>query len=318
MTLFQETGWFFLKKALIRIGGACLVLFAAATLTFIALHLAPGDPVTAILGGSANPTPETIQEIRQEYGLDQPIMVQYGLHVWRVLSGQLGSSFSQHMPVTDVLWQQAPHTLKLMLASLITAWVFAVLSVTLSARKPIFDSAFSSLETLFAGLPQFWIGIMLLWLFAYQLGLLPPAGTHGFSSLILPTLSLAIPLGGFLAQVMRESFKTTLDQPFVLTARSRGVSDNSVRFRHVLRHALLPGVSLSTWAIGALVGNVVPVEVVFSRQGLGRQLFLAVSMHDMPLVTGIILFIALVYVLASFLADVLYVIIDPRIQEARV
>ncbi|MCC6106150.1 ABC transporter permease [Acetobacter sp.] len=317
MISFPNSGFVFLKKLMIRVGGACLVLFAAATLTFITLHLAPGDPVTAILGGSANPTPETIREIREEYGLDQPLMVQYALHIWHVLSGHLGASFSQHMPVTDVLWQQAPPTLKLMLSSLVLAWVFAVLSVTLSARKPFFDSAFSSLETFFAGLPQFWIGIILLWLFAYQLGLLPPAGTHGFSSLILPSLSLAIPLGGFLAQVMRESFKTTLDQPFVLTARARGLSDNAVRFRHVLRHALLPGVSLSTWAVGALVGNAVAVEFIFSRQGVGRQLFLAVSMHDMPLVTGIILFISVVYILASFLADILYVIVDPRIQEAR-
>ncbi|MDN7349843.1 ABC transporter permease [Acetobacter senegalensis] len=317
MIPFPNSGFVFLKKLMIRTGGACLVLFAAATLTFITLHLAPGDPVTAILGGSANPTPETIREIREEYGLDQPLMVQYALHIWHVLSGHLGASFSQHMPVTDVLLQQAPPTLKLMLSSLVLAWGFAVLSVTLSARKPFFDSAFSSLETFFAGLPQFWIGIILLWLFAYQFGLLPPAGTHGFSSLILPSLSLAIPLGGFLAQVMRESFKTTLDQPFVLTARARGLSDNAVRFRHVLRHALLPGVSLSTWAVGALVGNTVAVEFIFSRQGLGRQLFLAVSMHDMPLVTGIILFISVVYILASFLADILYVIIDPRIQEAR-
>lgn len=317
MTLLPHTQSILLKKLMIRVGGACLVLFAATTLTFVTLHLAPGDPVTAILGGSANPTPETIQEIRAEYGLDQPLMVQYTLHLWHVLSGHLGSSFSQHMPVKDVLWQQAPPTLKLMLSSLALAWGFAVLSVTLSARKPVFDSVFSSLETFFAGLPQFWIGIILLWLFAYQLGLLPPAGTHGFSSLILPSLSLAIPLGGFLAQVMRETFKTTLDQPFVLTARARGLSDNAVRFRHVLRHALLPGVSLSTWAIGALVGNAVAVEFIFSRQGLGRQLFLAVSMHDMPLVTGIILFISVIYVLASFLADTLYLIIDPRIQEAR-
>ena len=133
---------------------------------------------------------------------------------------------------------------------------------------------------------------------------------------MLPAFSLAIPLAGFIAQVTRESLELTLDQPFVLTARTRGLSDLAVRFRHALRHALLPGVSLSGWAIGALISGAVVCEVIFSRKGVGRQLYQAVQAQDLPLVIGISLVVAAGYVLANILVDLLYQWIDPRQQEA--
>ncbi|MFT8421977.1 MAG: ABC transporter permease [Gluconacetobacter sp.] len=307
-----------LHRAAWRLLGGLLVLLAAASLTFAALHLTPGDPVTAILGGAAaNPTPEAIAAARHEYGLDRPLAVQYGLYIARIARGDLGQSFSQHMPVIAVLRAQAPPTLALMAASLAVAWLLALLSVVPTARRGMAGAIASTLETISAGLPQFWLGILLLWGLAFEWRLLPPAGNHGLPALVLPTLSLAIPLAGFIAQVMRESFDLALDQPFILTARARGLSDGAVRLCHALRHALLPCIGLSTWAVGALVGNAVAIEIIFSRQGLGRELFLSVATHDMPLVSGIVLFIALTYILAGLAADTLIVLVDPRLKGTR-
>ncbi|MFS3133836.1 ABC transporter permease [Gluconacetobacter sacchari] len=301
-----------------RLAGGLLVLLAAASLTFAALHLAPGDPVTAILGGaSANPTPEAIAAARHEYGLDRPLAVQYGLYLARIARGELGQSFSLHMPVIAVLRAQAPPTLALMASSLGVAWLLALLSVVPTARRGLSGAIASTLETIGAGLPQFWLGILLLWGLAFEWRLLPPAGNHGLPTLVLPTLSLAIPLAGFLAQVMRESFDLALGQPFILTARARGLGDGAVRLRHALRHALLPCIGLSSWAVGALVGNAVAIEIIFSRQGLGRALFLSVATHDMPLVSGIVLFVALVYILAGLAADTLFILVDPRLKGTR-
>ncbi|MBX8474297.1 ABC transporter permease [Pseudomonas cichorii] len=305
------------RRAAIRLAGGVLVLWAVATLTFFALRLMPGDPVLAILGGpSGNPTAETIEATRQEYGLDKPLPVQYAVYLGRLLQGDLGNSYSQHQPVTQVLAEQGGATLELTLASLALAWVLVLLlTVVTSGRGRLIGGAASFAETLSAALPHFWLGVVLLAVFAFGLRWFPPAGSDSLASLVLPAFSLAIPLAGFIAQVTRESLELTLDQPFVLTARTRGLSDLAVRFRHALRHALLPGVSLSGWAIGALISGAVVCEVIFSRKGVGRQLYQAVQAQDLPLVIGISLVVAAGYVLANILVDLLYQWIDPRQQE---
>lgn len=175
----------------------------------------------------------------------------------------------------------------------------------------------SAIETISASLPQFWLGIVLLAVFAFGLRLFPPGGNEGLTSLVLPALALALPLAGFLAQVMRELLELALDQPFVLSARTRGLSDWHVRTKHALRHAVLPAISLSAWAVGSLIGNAVLVEYIFSRQGLGRQLYQAVSLQDMPLTIGITLFVTLVYIISSILVDALYAVVDPRLKAGR-
>ena len=283
------------------------------------MHLMPGDPVTAILGGpTANTTPETIAAAIREYGLDKPLPTQYALYLGRLLRGDLGVSFSQHLPVAMVLRDQVGQTLILTTCALVGAWTLALLSVlSLVRRSRLLDGLGSALETIGASLPQFWLGILLLWLFAFRLQLLPPAGNSGVAALVLPTLSLAIPLGGFIAKVTRESLELALDQPFILSARTRGLSDWNVRVGHALRHAVLPGLSLSAWAIGALLGNAVVVETIFSRQGIGRQLFQAVSVQDMPLTVGITLFVTVTYIAASIVIDLVTILVDPRLKESR-
>lgn len=306
------------RRAGVRLGGGLLVLWAVATLIFFVLRLMPGDPVLAILGGpGGNPSPETIAEAVREYGLDKPLITQYGLYLGRLVQGDLGTSYSQHLPITQVLNEQFWPTLQLTLSSLLLAWLL-VLSMTLltAGRRQRWLRGLSSLaETLAAALPQFWLGILLLSIFAFGLKLFPPAGSDGWRTLVLPSLALAIPLAGFIGQVTRESLELTLEQPFVLTARTRGLSDLAVRFKHVLRHAVLPGISLSGWAIGALISGAVVVEVIFSRKGLGRQLFQAVQTQDLPLTIGISLVVAACYVLVNILVDLLYQWVDPRQQD---
>jgi len=305
------------RRAAIRLGGGLLVLWAVATLTFFALRLMPGDPVLAILGGTTgNPTPEAIEATRREYGLDKPLPVQYVLYLGRLVQGDLGQSYSQHQPVTRVLAEQAGATLELTFAALVLAWLLVLLLTVVTAGRGRLIGGLASLaETLSAALPHFWLGVVLLAVFAFGLRWFPPAGSDSLASLVLPAFSLAIPLAGFIAQVTRESLELTLDQPFILSARSRGLSDLAVRFRHALRHALLPGVSLSGWAIGALISGAVVCEVIFSRKGVGRQLYQAVQLQDLPLVIGITLVVAAAYVLANILVDLLYQWIDPRQQE---
>jgi len=296
-----------------RVVSGVLVILVAATLTFFALHLTPGDPITAILGGpTANPTPQAIAAAIHEYGLDQPLSHQYYIYMRRIVSGDLGQSFSQHMPVIDVMRTQSLPTLELTLFAMTIAWFLAVISTCLTAGVARSGTVMSVVETIWAGLPPFWLGLILLSVLSFKVHLLPPAGSDNFAAIILPALAMAIPLAGFMAKIARESFLVALQQPFILSARMRGASEWRVRTRHALRHAIVPCVNLSTWAFGAMIGNAVAIEMIFSRKGIGRELFLAVSYHDMPLTAGIVMFIALFYVLASVVADAVVQIVDPR------
>lgn len=304
------------RRAVWRVAGGLLVLWAVATLTFFALRLMPGDPVLAILGGpSGNPSPETIAEATREYGLDKPLAVQYALYLGRLVQGDLGVSYSQHLPVTRVLAEQSWATLQLTFTSLVLAWLLVLLLTVLTAGRQRWVAKVASFaETVSAAVPHFWLGLVLLAMFAFGLRWFPPAGSDGWRTLVLPSVALAVPLAGFIAQVTRESLELTLEQPFVLTARTRGLSETAVRFKHALRHAVLPGISLSGWAIGALISGAVVVEVIFSRKGLGRQLYQAVQAQDLPLTIGISLTVAAVYVLANILVDLLHLWVDPRQQ----
>ncbi|HCN66625.1 MAG TPA: ABC transporter permease [Pseudomonas sp.] len=304
------------RRAVWRVAGGLLVLWAVATLTFFALRLMPGDPVLAILGGpSGNPSPETIAEATREYGLDKPLAVQYALYLGRLVQGDLGVSYSQHLPVTRVLAEQSWATLQLTFTSLVLAWLLVLLLTVLTAGRQRWVAKVASFaETVSAAVPHFWLGLVLLAVFAFGLRWFPPAGSDGWRTLVLPSMALAVPLAGFIAQVTRESLELTLEQPFVLTARTRGLSETAVRFKHALRHAVLPGISLSGWAIGALISGAVVVEVIFSRKGLGRQLYQAVQAQDLPLTIGISLTVAAVYVLANILVDLLHLWVDPRQQ----
>ncbi|MFZ4841058.1 ABC transporter permease [Mycetocola saprophilus] len=302
-----------------RLLGALAVLFAVVTLTYFALKLVPGDPVLAILGGGgAAPSDATVAAVRAQYGLDLPVYQQYLNYLSGVFRGDLGTSYIFKRPVLEYLGPQIWPTLQLTLASVALAWLISLALTLLTVRRGrVADAIGNAVEVLFAAIPPFWIGIILLVVFSFTLGWFPVAGNADLRALVLPALALAIPLAGFLAQVTRSSFAEALDQPFVLSARARGASTTGVRIRHALRHALLPGLELSGWAVGSLISGAVVAEVIFSRQGLGRALVDAIVARDTPVVLAVVVFIALVYVVVNILVEILVRVVDPRLIRKR-
>ncbi|MDR7290031.1 MULTISPECIES: ABC transporter permease [Mycolicibacterium] len=307
-----------MRRALIRIAAMLGVLWGAATLTFLAQHLMPGDPAQTILGGAGSkPSPEQLAAVNAQYGFDRPLLTQYVGYLAGLLRGDLGTSYVLKQPVADIIGQQVGPTLVLTITALAASWVIAVVVTLLTAhRSRVLSALGSGVEIVLAALPQYWLGIVLLVVFAFQLHLFPVVGDDGVAGLVLPALTLALPLAGFLGQVTRDEFSTAMEQPFAVSARARGMSDWGVRWRHALRHAVLPGLSLSGWALGSLFSTAVIVEIVFVRPGLGRILVDAVTKQDMPVVVGVTLLVALVYVVANLVVDIAFVRIDPRLRRA--
>lgn len=306
------------QTAVKRLLGAIAVIWAAATIAFFLQEISPGDPATSILGGSgARPTQAQIDAVNEQYGFNDPVLDRYGEFIGNLATGDLGTSYQYKQPVTTVIGEQIGPTMVLMAVSILLAWAIAVAMTLLTAGQGRLRSSLGSgLETFFAGLPQYWLGLVLLVLFSFELRWFPVTGGTSPAALVLPALTLALPLAGFIGQVTRDEFERGLRQPFALSARARGVSETEVRWRHVLRHAVLPGITLSGWAVGATISGAVIVEVIFARPGLGQVLVNAVSAQDLPVVVGITVLLAAVYVVVNLLVDLLYVLVDPRMRSA--
>ncbi|MBF4588086.1 ABC transporter permease [Sphingomonas sp. LR61] len=299
-----------------RLVEAVVLLLAVGTIVFFLEHAVPGDPAVAILGGAAaHPTKEAVAAVTEQYGFDRPLIVQYGDFLGGLFRLDFGESYTLKQSVTTVVAGQIGPTLALTVSALVIAWLLSIASTLVTAGRPGMVGRLGSVvETVAAGLPQFWLGLVLLLVFAVQLHWFPVIGS-GVLGIVLPALTLAIPLAGFLGQVTRDEFEDKQQQPFVLSARSRGLSDRAIRGKYVLRHAALPGVTLSGWGLGSLVSGAVIAEVVFARQGIGQVLVTAVSAQDLPLVIGITFVVALVYVVANILTDIAYVLVDPRLRH---
>lgn len=300
-----------------RVVSAALVLLGAATVVFAAQAVLPGDRATLLLnlqsGEAVERTAEELAPINARYGFDDPLVLQYGRFVGGLLRGDLGVSYQQHAPVTEVIGGQVWPTVHLALGALGVAWAIALGTVLVTAgRRRAVASAGSGFEALAASVPHYWLGVILLVVFAIELRWFPVMGGTDLRATALPVLTLALPLAGFLGQATRDEFDRVLEQPFVTSARARGMGDAGVRLRHVLRHAVLPGITLSGWALGALLSGAVIVESVFSRPGLGQVLVAAVDARDLPVVAGVVMFVATVYVVANVLVDLAYTLVDPR------
>jgi peptide/nickel transport system permease protein len=310
-----------LRRVAGRLGSAAVVLWGAVTVAFAAQLLLPGDRATVILnirtGIPEQRTPAELAPIIRQFRLDRPEIVQYLDYLRGVLVGDFGTSYQQFRPVTAIIGEQLGATVLLSLAAIAIAWVLMVAWVTLTAgRGPRLGAAASAVDVVAAGLPTYWLGIILLLAVAVGLRWAPVIGGTGPAGLLLPALTLAIPLAGFLAQATRTEFERALEQPFVLTARLRGMGDAAVRLRHVLRHAVLPAVSLTGWALGATLSGAVVVESIFSRPGIGSVLVTAVNSHDLPVVVGVVTLVAAFYVIANLLVDLGHVLLDPRLARA--
>jgi peptide/nickel transport system permease protein len=252
--------------------------------------------------------------IRSDMGLDLPLPLRYLHYLGQLVRGDLGESYQAQQPVTTVLASQVWPTVQLAVAAATLAVLGALLSATLTAqRRPRLRALLRAGELVAAATPTFWLGLVLLTVFSFRLGWFPVRA--GLAGLVLPALTLAVPLGSVLAQVLREAMEDVIGQPFVTTARSRGSTESAVRIRHVLRHALIPLCTLSGWLLGGLLGGTVVVETVFARQGLGRVTLAAVTSRDFPVVVAVVLFSAVVFVVVNTVVDAVYLAVDPRLRQ---
>lgn len=296
----------------LRLTAAAVVLWAVVTITFFAVRAVPGDPVQAILGGpGSNASAAAVAQARADYGLDLPLGQQYVNTLAKLLRGDLGTSYRLHEQVSTVIGELLPNTLVLAVTALVLAWLIALALGWWSMRGSAAGRAIAGfLGVAAASLPHFWLGALLITLLATGLGLPVAVSAPGIAGLILPAIVLAIPLAGYLAQVMRDGIVDALEQPFITAARARGESEWRVFRTRVLRRAALPAVSLSGWAFGSLVSGAVVVERLFSRPGLGRSLVDAVTARDVPMVTGVLIVVAVAFVLVTLVTDV----IEDRLQ----
>lgn len=298
----------------LRVLSGIVVLWGAATLAFLAIHGVGGDPALSALGPDANPTPAVLAQVRAEYGLDKPLLVQYLLYLGRLLHGDLGQSYALHSSVSAAIGQQIGATAQLAGTATAIAVLLAIVVGTFTAgRRRAMRSVASGVELVFASMPSFAVGLALLVVFSFSLRLFPVSGNQGPESLVLPSLAMALPIAAVLAQVLRGSLEEVLEQPFILTARTRGMGDAAVRLRHGLRHALIPLVTLTGFVVGGLLGGAVITETLFVRQGVGRLLINAVQAKDVPVVVGVVLLAALIHVVVNLIVDIVYSVIDPRI-----
>lgn len=302
-----------------RLATGVVVLWAAATLTFAMMQLTGGDIAVAILGGpDAMPTAEQLEKVRAEYGLDRPVIVQYGDWLWRLVQGDFGQSYRLRIPVADAIAEQIWPTVTLTFTAAILGLALAVASALLTARRRRgWIAGFASgTELVLISIPVFVIGIGLLLAFAFYLPVLPVANAGGITGLILPALTLAIPMGATFSQILRQELEEVLEQPFILTARARGLSDAATRIGHALRHAAGPLVTLFGFMFATLMAGAAVTETLFSRPGIGRLMVEATTATDIPVVIGVTLLSAVFYVITSIVVDLLGVLIDPRTAAA--
>ncbi|MFB7252325.1 ABC transporter permease [Microbacterium sp. NPDC056234] len=307
------------RTLLLRIVGvaasAVLVLWGAATLAFLAFRVIPGDPVSVMLGPQAQVSESVKDTIRAELGLDRPPFEQYLAYLAGLLRGDLGESYQLRMPVTEVIGRQLGSTLQLSAAALVIAVVLA-LAVALLARGRIAGAIATGIELVILSSPVFWIGIVLLSVFAFGLGWFPVTGSRNPATLVLPAITLALPVAALLGQVLRDGISEAERQPFAETVRARGAGPVWLTLRHSLRHGAAGALTLAAYLTGSVLGGAVLVETVFARPGLGRVTLAAITDRDLPVITGIILLSALVFVIVSVIVELVHPILDPRLRRA--
>lgn len=292
-----------------------LVVWGAATVGFLALRLIPGDPVNVMLGVHANVSEEVRARIRADWGLSDPLPEQYLHYLGRLLHGDLGTSYRLQQPVIDLLGQQLVPTVQLMALAMFFALTLAT-SAALLARGRRSRSVLSFAELFAVSSPTFWIGLVLITVFSFGLHWFPVASTEGFLALVLPSVTLAIPVAGIMSQVLRHGIDAAGALPFADTVRARGVGHARLFFRHTLRHAASDSITLTGYIVGSLLGGSVLVETVFARPGLGGVALDAIINRDIPVVLGVIVLAAIVFAVINLIVDLAYGLIDPRLRAS--
>ncbi len=297
-----------------RLAAAAVTIWVATVAVTLLIHAVPGDPVR-IMYAKFQSTPEQLEAVRTSLGLDQPIHVQYAMYLGRLVEGDLGRTIVGDQPVLDVLLARFPATLTLAVASLAIAILVGMPLGFLAAYKrgTWVDIGAMLVAIVGVSMPHFWLGLLLLFFFALQLGWLPVAGS-GIANLVLPALTLGLANAAVLARLTRSAMIDIFDQDFVRTAQAKGLPKTVVLYRHALRAGLVPIVSMLGLQFAYLMGGAIVVENVFAWNGVGRLAIEAVFARDYPLIQGFILFFASIVVIVSVIIDVLYAFLDPRIR----
>ncbi len=305
-----------------RLLQALPVLILASVALFLLLHLVPGDPALLLAGPDA--TPEVVAAVRKDMGLDQPLPVQYALWMQHALRGDLGKSYISRLPVWQLIQNALPATIELAMAALTIAVLFGLPTGIISAvkRQSLPDWIVTVINGLALGVPNFWLGILLIIFFALIMNWLPPGGRIEFlanpgvawKSLILPAATLGIPIGAVLSRFTRAAMLEVLHEDYIRTARAKGLPGWGIIMRHAIRNALIPIVTVLGIQFGRLLGGAVIVESVFAWPGIGRMVLQAVLNRDYLLVQGTLLLLVMSFIGINLIVDLLYGVLDPRIR----
>jgi peptide/nickel transport system permease protein len=292
------------------------VILGSSVLVFCVLYVLPGDVVMNMIDPSTM-SPEAIANLRHQLGVDRPFLEQFTTYFSHVMVGDFGKSLVNSEPVLPKIMTHFPATLALTAAaSLISVIVGLVLGVlsAIHRNKPI--DILARMVGLFGiSMPTFWSGILLILLFSVFLGWLPAIGSNGWQTLVLPAVTLGMLGAGFIVRMVRNAMLEVLGEAFITTLRAKGLLERSVMYRHALRNALIPAVTMLGILLGEMLAGTVVIETVFSRQGIGRIIADAIMAKDLPVVQGVILFSAMIYILVNLLVDISYAYIDPRVRR---
>jgi peptide/nickel transport system permease protein len=297
-----------------RLGLGVFVMWGCVTLIFFIIRLAPGDQASLVLGPDA--AADEVEQARERLGLDEPAVLQYLGYLGRVLALDFGDSYRLNQPAMDAVLDRFPNTLELAVSAMVIAVIVGILLGCLAGGRPngVVDRVLSAATIGLQSFPTFWVGIMLILLFALQLRALPSAGSGSFEHLILPAVTLALPQVAIVARLTRSSLAESMHEPYVQTARSKGLSERQVLLGHTLKNSLIPVVTIVGLQTGVLLGGSVVVENVFAWPGLGSLILESVSARDYSVVQAAALLIAAVVVVLNLVADLTYSRLDPRIR----
>ena len=297
-----------------RVLASVPTLWGVATVVFVMARLLPGDPARVIAGVLASP--EDVERIRQSMGLDKPLLVQYGTFLGSLLRLNLGVSAHTNAPVVEEIGSRLPYTIELAVVALVLAVSGGLLAGVAAAirRNTMLDLLISSFSVFGVSMPVYWLGLMMIIVFAIDFHLLPAAGADDPASILMPAVTLALFSLGLIARMTRSSMLEVLGQDYVRTARAKGAPFRSVVFRHALRNALLPIMTVIGLQFGALLGGAVVTETVFAWPGVGRLLIDSIFFRDYPVVQGLVLMFGTTFVVINLLVDLLYAYVDPRIH----
>ncbi len=291
------------------------VWFAILTLVFLMRALVPGDPVEIMFFGRAS-SPEVVENMRSQLGLDQPLYRQYVTYLGNVMQGDLGESITTKRPVTDEIRDRYPETLKLAVASLAVSIAIGLAAGVLAAlyKDSLVDTLAMAFSVAGLSMPAFWFGLLMIYLFSVRLGWFTVVPDGSLKSLVLPALTLGLIASSIIARLVRSAMLEVLGQDYIRTARSKGLRESRVMSNHAIRNALLPIVTIVGLQFGGLLSGAFIIEAVFAWHGIGELGVQAFAKRDFPLIQGIVLVVASSYVLVNLLVDVLYAILDPRVN----